>query len=56
MNTTTLSMVTIYSDVMAILLLVGLMLIPRGTGKKDAATGIFVTMALGVIFLALVIP
>lgn len=53
MNTTALSMVTIYSDVMAILLLVGLMLIPRGTGKKDAATGIFVTMALGVIILAL---
>ena len=46
------SMVTIYSDVMAVLLLVGLVVISREGDKKDPATGIFGSMCLGVVLIA----
>ncbi len=46
------SMVTLYSDVMAVLLLVGLVVISKEGDKKDPATGIFGTMCLGVVLVA----
>ena len=46
------SMVTIYSDVMAVLLLVGLVVISKESDKKDPATGIFGSMCLGVVLIA----